>query len=66
MLKNFLGCENLCMNLSHFIYHLIVACSEKNAAVFTEARGKCVPDKEFDMRISICNITAYVFSKLNR
>eukprot|EP00493_Phyllostaurus_siculus_P021572 UN21900 len=29
MLKNFLGCENLCMNLSHFIYHLIVACSEK-------------------------------------
>ena len=36
----FLGCEILCMNLTHFIYYLIVACSEKNAAVFTEAHGK--------------------------
>ena len=52
MLKNSLGCENLCMKLSHFIYHLIVACSENNAPVFTAAHGICVPDKRPDMRIS--------------
>ena len=53
MVKNFLGCENLCMKLSHFIYHLIVVCSEKKAPVFTEAHEKCVSDKGSDMRISI-------------
>ena len=53
--QTFLGCENICMNLSHFIYHLIVACSEKrNAAIFTEAHGKCVSDKGSDTRISDC------------
>ena len=58
MLKNFLGCENLCMKLSYFIYHLIVACSEKNAPLFTGAHGKCVPDKGSDMRISMSkNVT---------
>ena len=53
MLKNFLGCENLCINLSHFIFHLIVARSEKKRRSFYWARRKRVPDKEFDMRISI-------------
>eukprot|EP00493_Phyllostaurus_siculus_P023432 UN23768 len=34
MLKTFMGCENLCMKLSHFTYHLIVACSEKKTLQF--------------------------------
>ena len=59
MLKNFLGCENLCMKLSHFIYHLIVACSEKKAPQMIKPSWKCWPRKPFDMRISI-----FVFSTI--
>ena len=34
---------------------------KKNAAVFTEAHGKCAPDKEFDMRISNFKAELFIF-----
>ena len=49
-----------------FTFHLSFDDStlrKKNAAVFTEVHGKCVPDKGFDMRISNFLIVLTNFAK---